>query len=153
MKRTLSELFMESRGATVEYEGLTVHGVVFKQVKKPGRFKVRFVKAVPVPVQALNINIEPGTLVIEDTESRKMILRLDTAPDVVEVRYRPSRKGSRISIYNAWIDESGRTDAWLVHAGMLVEERGNKMILRCSDGRGEPTFDDLIVEIEFLEDL
>ncbi len=38
-----------------------------------------------------------------------------------------------------------------MHAGMLVAETGNKMILRCSDGRGEPTFDDLIVEIEFLD--
>jgi hypothetical protein len=81
-----------------------------------------------------------------------MILRLDTAPDTIEVRYNPSRQGSRITIYNGWINESGGTDAWLMHAGMLVEETGNKMTLRCSDGRGEPTFDDLVVEIEFLED-
>jgi hypothetical protein len=123
----------------------------------PGRFVVRFIKAVSKPVQALRINIDKGNLIIRelaDTEpgSPKMILRLDTSPDVVEVHFRPHRKGGRLTFYNAWIDEYGQVDAWVMHAGMLVEEAGNKMTLRCSDGRGEPTFDDLIVEIEFLDD-
>jgi hypothetical protein len=100
----------------------------------------------------LGIDIDPGTLIIAGEKASKMILRLDTAPDIVEVVYVPSRKGSMISIFNEWINEDGGTDAWLMHAGMLVEETGNKMVLRCSDGRGEPTFDDLVVEIEFPED-
>jgi hypothetical protein len=151
MTKTLSQLFRESAGPTVEYKGLTVHGVVFRQVTKRGRFVVRFIKAIPTPVQALLIDIDPGKLVIENTESPKMILRLDTSPDVIEVCYRPSHRGSRITIYNGWINEEGGVDAWMVHAGMLVEEAGNKMMLRCSDGRGKPTFDDLVVEIEFLD--
>lgn len=151
MKKTLAELFEESAGRAVQYRGLTVHGAVFKHVSKPGQFTVRFIKAVPKPLQALRINIDRGRLVIEDTASPKMLLRLDTSPSVVEVRYRPSPGGSRITLYNAWLDEQESVEAWLMHAGMLVEERGNKMILRCSDGWGEPTFDDLIVEIEFLD--
>lgn len=151
MKKTLGELFWETRAPTVEYEGLTVHRVVFKEVKEPGRFIVRFIKAIPKLVQALRINIYPGQLIIEETESPKMVLRLDTSPDTVEVLYRPSPLGSRITIYNAWINEDGGIDAWLMNAGMLVEETGNKMILRCSHGRGEPTFADLIVEIEFVD--
>lgn len=152
MKKTLAQLFGEADGPTVEYEGRTVHGIVFRHVNAPGRFVVRFIKAVPLPLQALCIRIKPGKLLIEDTEAANMILRLDTSPDVVNVAYRPGRKAGRIGIYNAWINEDGGTDAWLVHAGMLVEETGNKMLLRCSDGRGEPTFDDLVVEIEFLDD-
>lgn len=151
MKKILAKLFSEAKGHTVEYEGRTVHGVVFRHVNTPGKFLVRFIKAVPLPVQALCIDIEPGKLLIEDTEAPNMLLRLDTSPSVVNVSYRPGTKGSRISFYNAWINEDGGIDSWLVHAGMLVEESGNKMVLRCSDGRGEPTFDDLIVEIEFLD--
>ncbi|MEW6533779.1 MAG: hypothetical protein AB1473_23315 [Thermodesulfobacteriota bacterium] len=152
MKKTLAELWNETAEATVQYEGQTVHGVVFKEVRKPGKFIVRFLRAVPSPVQALRINIRPGDLVIEDTISPKMILRLDTSPDLVEVHYRPSPRGSKITFYNSWIDENDAIDRWRRHFGMLVEETGNKMVLRCSDGRGEPTFDDLIVEIEFLDD-
>ena len=152
MKKTLAQLFGESKGPTVQYEGKTVHGVVFRHVDTPGRFAARFIRAVPLPVQALCIDIEPGKLIVEDSEAPNMILRLDTSPGVVNVFYRPSTKGSRMSIYNAWINEDGGIDSWLVNAGMLVEETGNKMLLRCSGGRGEPTFDDLIVEIEFLGD-
>ena len=152
MKKTLAELWGDTKGSIVEYQGLTVHAVVFKQVKTRGRFIVRFFKAVHTPLQALRIDIDPGKLLIEEIESAKMILRLDTSPDTVEVVYRPHRDGSRISIYNAWINEDDGVDAWLMNSGMLVEETGNKLTLRCSDGRGEPTFDDLVVEIEFLED-
>jgi hypothetical protein len=150
-KKTLAELFADAPGPVVQYEGLTVHGAAFRYVNKAGRFVVRFFHAVRKPVQALVINIRPGKLIVAGEESPKMILRLDTSPDVVEVRYRPSFNGSKITLYNAWINEEGGTDAWLMHAGMLVEEKGNKMVLRCSDGRGKPTFDDLIVEIEFLD--
>jgi hypothetical protein len=38
-KKILEELFQEARTPTVEYEGLTVHGVVFKEVKTAGCFK------------------------------------------------------------------------------------------------------------------
>jgi hypothetical protein len=152
MKEILEELFMASRGKPVLYEGRFVHAAVFRNVSKRGRFLVRFLKAAQEPIQALGLRIDQGTLSIEGEDSPKMILRLDTAPDVVEVEYRPPRKGTKVWIYNEWINEKGGTDAWLMHAGMLVEETGNKMTLRCSDGRGEPTFDDLVVEIEFLDD-
>ena len=152
MKKTLAELFGEADGPTVRYEGKTVRSAVFRYVNESGQFIVRFIRAVPLPLQALRLHIDPGKLLIEDTESAQMLLRLDTSPQVVNVRYLPERNGSRIGIYNAWINEDGGVDAWLVNAGMLVEETGNKLLLRCSDGRGEPTFDDLIVEIEFLDD-
>ncbi|MEW6112776.1 MAG: hypothetical protein AB1664_11660 [Thermodesulfobacteriota bacterium] len=152
MRKTLEELWRKTRRPTVQYAGQTVHRAVFKEVRKPGRFIVRFLKAVEKPVQGLSIDIDPGDLVIEDTTSPKMILRLDTCPDVVEAHYRPSSRGSKITFYNSWINEDDGIDSGLRHFGMLVEETGNKMTLRCSDGRGEPTFDDLIVEIEFPVD-
>ncbi len=152
MKELLQDLFDESDGKPVFYDGRLVHAIVYRMVTKPGRFIVRFRSAVRHPIQALNLDIEPGTFLIEGGVASKTILRLDTCPDVVEVRYRPFDWESRITIYNAWIDESGRVDAWVMHAGMLVEETENKMILHCSDGRGEPAFDDLVVEIDFLDD-
>ncbi|MEW6352656.1 MAG: hypothetical protein AB1646_26720 [Thermodesulfobacteriota bacterium] len=153
MKKTLADLFMEASGPTVQYKGLTVHSAVFRHVDKPGRFRVRFLKAVASPIQGLNIDIDRGHLLIAGAKSRKMILRLDTCPIEDEVLYRPAPSSTaRLTLYNSWVDENESVDAWLVHAGMLVEETGNKILLRCSDGLGEPTFDDLIVEIEFLDD-
>lgn len=152
MKRTLAELFMEATGPTVQYKGLTVHGVVLRHVRKPGRYLVRFIKAIPEPLQGLGIAIDEGKLTVEDTTAKRIALWYDYSPEMVTVHYCPSDNGGRLSIYNIWQDENGNVDAWLMHAGMLVEETGNKMILHCSDGLGEPTFDDLIVEIEFVDD-
>jgi hypothetical protein len=149
-RKTLDELFDESDGKPVAYGRHLVHAVIFREVTKPGRFIVRFIKAVKEPIQALSMDIDKGNLLIADVEASNMILRLDTSPAIVEVDYRPSRRGGKIAIYNSWINEEGGIDEWLVNAGMLVQESGNKMILRCSDGLGEPTFDDLVVEIEFL---
>jgi hypothetical protein len=150
MKNTLAELFMAAAGPTVEYEGRIVHAAIFRQVTQPGSYLVRFVKAVRKPLQVLGMAIDKGELRVEDTTAQKIALWYDSSPDVVEVHYRPYPGGDRLSIYNMWEDEEGTVHAWLVHAGMLVEEIGNKMILRCSDGWGKPTFNDLIVEIEFL---
>ncbi len=158
MKRVLGELFMEAKSPTIEYKGVTVHAAVFRCVSKPGRFIVRFIKAKPDPIQALRINIDKGgALTIKELADiergdPKIILRLDTCPDVAEIHYRPSRKGSRLTFYNAWINEQDQIDAWIMHAGMIVEETEKKILLGCSDGIGEPSFDDLIVEIEFLDD-
>lgn len=152
MKKILVELFNEAKGPTVEYEGLIVHSIVFKYVTKPGRYMVRFMKGVSKPPQGIGIAINKGELTVEDTTAKRIALWYDYCPEVVEVMYRPPRDGGRLSIYNIWENEGGGVEAWIMHAGMLVEESGNKMILRCSDGRGEPTFDDLIVEIEFLDD-
>jgi len=151
-KKILEELFRETHGKPVTYEGRLVHTIAYRHAPAPGRFIVRFIKAVADPIQALAIHIDPGTLLIADTESPKMILRRDTSPDVVEVRYRPSNEESRLLFFNEWINENGGVDAWLTHAGMLVEEAGNKMTLRCSHGWYEASFDDLVVEIEFLDD-
>ncbi len=152
MKKTLAELFMAAAGPTVEYEGRVVHAAVFRQVTQPGFYIVRFIKAVRKPLQVLGMAIDEGELTIEGTTAKKIALWYDFSPDVVKVHYRPSPGGDRLSIYNMWEDEQGTVHAWLVHAGMIVEEAGNKMILRCSDGLGDPTFDDLIVEIEFRDD-
>ena len=156
MKKTLAELFMKRRGKPIEYNGIKIHSAVFRHVSKPGRFMVRFIKAKPEPIQALRIDLDPGKLTISeladvDPGNPKIILRLDTCPDVAEVHYRPPRKGGRLTFYNAWINEQDQIDAWIMHAGMIVEETEKKILLG-SDGIGEPTFDDLIVEIEFLND-
>ena len=98
-KKILADLFWESDGKPVLYGNHLVHAAVFRHVTKPGRFMVRFIKAVETPIQALSIDIDKGKLFIAGVEASNMILRLDTSPEIVEVRYRPSRRGETESPY------------------------------------------------------
>jgi hypothetical protein len=101
MKKTLAELWRETTGHTVTYEGEMVHAVIFREVRTSGRFVVRFVHATPNPIQVLRIDIDPGELLIEGETASKMMLRLDTSPAIVDVHYRAYPQGSRIAIYSA----------------------------------------------------
>ena len=152
MNRTLDDLCWESGAPSAEFEGRTVHRIAVRHVTKPGCFLARMIRASEEPIQALSIHIESGKLIVPGIESSKILLCFDAPPEVVMVRYKPSRKGSDIIFYNSWIHEDGHTVHWINHAGMLVEEAGDKMTLHCSDGWYAPTFDNLVVEIEFLND-
>lgn len=57
-------------------------------------------------------------------------------------------KGVRsLRIWNAWRDND-LTQAWLGNAGMrVIPGEGGSLTLRCSDGEGEPDFDDLVAEV------
>ncbi len=152
MTEILEDIFHRTRKPTVQYKGLTVHAAYFKHVTRPGMFVLRFLHEILHPVQAFSIHLDDGKLVVEGQEAQRGIFRRDTCPELVIGYFEPPPWGTRISLFNEWIDENGNSDAWIGHAGMLVEEFGNKVFFHCSDGKGEPTFDDLIVEIEFIDD-
>lgn len=50
-------------------------------------------------------------------------------------------------ISNQWRRPDGVEDEWTNNAGMVVEESDRCVLLRCSDGIGAPTFDDLVAEV------
>jgi hypothetical protein len=53
-----------------------------------------------------------------------------------------------VRAWNVWRDDSSTIGAWVGNAGMLIEDLGDSRVrLCCSDGFGEPTFDDLVVDM------
>lgn len=79
-----------------------------------------------------------------------MLLWCDTAPDLVAVQVRQKPRARRsLKVWNVWRTGTDVTHAWLRNAAMQVEgEPTRRLTLRCSDGIGDPTFDDLIVKME-----
>jgi hypothetical protein len=57
------------------------------------------------------------------------------------------RRDKNLDIWNSWSYE-GVDSSWLGNAGMLVESSATGYLLRCSDGLGDPAFDDLVVRVE-----
>ena len=128
MKKSIDDLFKETRIRPVEYEGFAVHRIVTRKVYKPGRFVIKFLRATEYPIQGLRINIDSGSLTIDDQMYKQVLLRLDVVHEEVLVTYRPSRNGSDIDFYNGWMYEDEvhpRLVQQFRHAGRRTREQAD----------------------------
>ena len=147
--KTLNERLAESKGEPFEYEGVTVHGIYRCEVHPDDIVQVRFVRRTPTIRQGLQLKINRGRLLVNGQSSKSGVLWMDTAPGVVEIVCNPPRRGATLSVWNAW-ERDGIMHAWLGNAGMVFEQRDDAIILKCSDGVGNPDFQDLVVELRLV---
>jgi len=147
--KTLNERLAESKGAPFEYEGVTVHGIYRREVHPGDVLQVRFVRRKPTIREGLQLKIERGKLLVNGESLKSGVLWMDTAPEVVEIVCQPPRSGATLSLWNAW-ERDGIMHAWLGNAGMLVEQRDDTVVLKCSDGVGDPDFQDLVVQLRLV---
>lgn len=145
----LSDLFSAQQTNVVNWHGSTIHGL-FEFDELPAGLTLTFLAAKQSPAQGLQLRLQGGTLVANGKEGSDLVLWRDTAPSTVEIAIRPGgRAKSALKLWNVWRGGHGATQAWLGNAAMQIEgdPAAGRFCLRCSDGRGEPTFDDLVVEV------
>ena len=145
---SFSKRFAASKGEPIEYQGKTVSGIYRRMVHPDDLVQVHFVRSNPTVREGLSISIKKGMLVVNGQPIRDSIIWTDTAPAQFDILCKPPKSGAMLHIWNAW-DQNGILQSWLGNAGMLIEEVGESVILRCSDGLGEPDFEDLVVELGF----
>jgi hypothetical protein len=147
MTEYLSELFEAARAPVVEWEGAPLHGL-YQFDDSPEEMQIEFLKAESSPVQGLSLGIEGGVLSVNGIEAEDMVLWHDTAPITVSVRViaKPNEKPI-LKMWNVWRAGRDVTQAWLGNAGMRIEETGNQLLLRCSDGEGPIDFSNLEVRV------
>lgn len=145
----ISELFAEQQTNFIEWNGLRLFGLLQFDVM-PSRLQINFISSISVPVQGLQIRMRGGTVLVNGIESDGVVLWRDSAPGSVEVEVRPrSESKSSLKIWNVWRGCLDVTQAWLGNAAMQIEgdTKSGRILLRCSDGHGEPNFDDLVAEV------
>lgn len=145
-------MFEEKRSSIMGWNGITIYGLFeFKVI--PERFELRFLSAKEFPVQGIHLRVKGGTLAVNDCESSNIVVWQDTAPQRVDVQVRALRKGARLMLWNIWKESAGVTQAWLGNSALQVDVDSSRgfLKLRCSDGVGEPDFEDLIVEVGVLD--
>lgn len=147
----LAESFIKSRGEPVPLGDDLVHmATLLDAFDTPEEVLLRFIRGRKDPPQGLRLKVSGGSLEINGEATPDAILWADTAPSEVIALVRPSvlSQPATLLVWNAWRTPSGRTDAWVGDAGMLVEPSPNgTVVLRCSDGSSPPSFDDLVVEV------
>jgi hypothetical protein len=149
----LSELFEEARSSVVTWQGMTVYSMYeLPGLTDRSTVTVRRDTVKPGWPHGLHLKAKDAELVVNGQSLAEILLWSDTAPSEVVLEVAPKdRKPVTLRVWNVWRDDHGTTQAWIGNAGMLAETTGSGVILRCSDGSGEPTFDDFVATIEVAE--
>lgn len=150
MTPDLATAFAEQRSTAIDWNGVRVHSLVqFDEV--PSGMTLTFVSGKTDPVQGVELRMRGGTLLVNGHESADIVLWWDTAPPEVRVEVRTyGRQPPVLKLWNIWRGSRDVTQAWLGNAGIRIEgdPASGRFCIRCSDGLGEPSFDDLVVDIE-----
>lgn len=148
MERSLNALFAESGGEPVAVGGETVHIAYKRHLDANERFTVEFLRWTPDRLQGLNLRAQGGELEVNQVRSPVVSLWLDTAPPLIEVLC-VKQPSPHLMVSNQWRRPDGVDDEWTNNAGILVEEARDQVLLRCSDGFGQPDFTNLVVSLRF----
>lgn len=146
MTDDLSSLFAEQQTNQIEWNGPLYS--LYELPSDASELTIRFLSAKPQPPQGLRVKVRGGTFDVESTVADDLILWQDTAPSEVRIRIAWKSKESRsLRVWNAW-RVNDVTQAWLGNAGMRVTaSEGGLIEFRCSDGEGDPNFDDLVAQV------
>ncbi|HEX6087583.1 MAG TPA: hypothetical protein VF266_23830 [Thermoanaerobaculia bacterium] len=147
MNKNLSERLAEAGGAPVQLGERQVRALYELPCSEALSLGITFLESSAARPQALPMKIDGGTLEVNGASLKDVELWTDTAPPRFDVLVRAAKQRAVLKIWNQWRDERGTTQAWIGNAGIVVEERDREVILRCSDGVGAPTFDDLVVQL------
>ena len=141
----LNERFAEAEGGPVDTEAGQAHPMFERAVSAGQHLRVRFESTAGERPQGLVVKNAGGELEVDGDRAPEFALWREGAPEVVDV----SVVGDgELRVWNTWRHEDGLVDEWSGNAGMLIEDGGDTVRLRMSDGPGEPSFDDLVVSLE-----
>lgn len=143
---SLAEAFRTGNGRKTKWQGQTVHSMFQLDVKEGDIIEVSRLEASPARAQALKLAADKGNLRANGVVISPIAIWTHTSPEHVSVQV-VGRKVRTIDIWNGWSFD-GVDSSWLGNAALIVESSGDVHTLRCSDGVGEPTFNDLVVTVE-----
>lgn len=145
MTKALNERFAERNGEPIDLQGHTVHMSYKREIRAGDCIVVEFLSWTEKRIQGLNLRMRHGVLRANEVESSGISIWLDSAPPIIEVLCVQGE--GELMVSNQWRHEDGVEDEWTNNAGVVIEERDDSAVLRFSDGVGEPSFSDLIVEL------
>lgn len=146
MTNTLSRSFLAGNGRKIKWQGTTVHSLLQLQVKEGDMVTVTRISSSKTRAQAIKIAVDKGDLRANGVLVPTAAIWTHTSPEHAHLEV-VGRRARAIDVWNSWSSD-GVDSAWLGNAGMVVESQGQVHTLRCSDGLGEVTFDDLVVALE-----
>lgn len=141
----LARSFQGGSGRKGKWNKQVVYSVYEVPVQTGDTIIIDRVSASDARAQAINLALDKGNLRANGVLMGTAAVWTHTSPTTCQLEV-VGRKARSIDVWNGWSFE-GVESAWLGQSAMVVEENGTEYTFRCSDGLGEPTFDDLVFEL------
>ena len=150
---TFTDQFESTNGAPIQYDGRELHAKLVLAAANGDTIALRFLRSADRPVQGIGITCEHCEIRVAGTMAKSIGLWTDTAPKAVTLEVVKAKTGARVIFFNQWRDEKdGSTMYRLNNAAMeLVPQPDGSILARCSDGFGEPDFNDLVFQLTHRE--
>lgn len=149
----LADLFDANPPGPVLFKGQLVCRVLRLPIEEGALLKLRPRSYVKRPRQAISLSLHGARATVNDFEGTRFIFwadqfRADGRSAVVEMQ--EVAEDAYVNVWNSWESPRSRVDAWLMDAGMIVEQTSNHAFTaHCSDGVGDPDFGNLVFDVWF----
>ena len=140
------DMFMESRGKPIEYNGRTVQMVDKVSIGDAADVRIRFEHISAKWKQGIYLTTKGHFVVNGDRFDKSIVLWQDTAP--VTSEFRVNSSDGLLSVKNVWDMGDGVMQSWCGGGAMIVEGDAESRRYLCNDGEFDDDFDDLIFTLE-----
>jgi len=159
---SFEQAFNNSRGMSINYNGLELHSIdrISVTTKFSGTIKLISTNSEWLQAACLRVSDKPQSnkLKIGDNLNIQVGKKFALWEDYLEndiIRFEGTSKDGQLIVYNAWREEHSWgdeklnpfTNFWQNGAAMIVEINGNTRRYRCNDGHPDDNFDDIVFEI------
>lgn len=150
-ERYLEDLFREGRTAVIEWEGVKVYSALRVCPFLTGLTISLELGETADGLQGVSLSCQDAVISINGVEGKNFVLWEESAPDVVTVSLRKIKPAAELLLWNVW-DRYGHTDAWLLNAGMVIDELTDRSaVVACGEGEGPVRFTDLTIRLNWAD--
>lgn len=139
---SLADEFLASKGSTITRNGLDIFPTITIAVRNGSGLRLRRLGASSRRAQAMKLAVDRGALNVNGVSAPTVALWTHTAPATADLIVEGA--ASQVTFWNAWSID-GIDTSWVGNAGMTATEDDQGLTIRCSDGVGEVSFDDLVL--------
>ncbi|HRZ09122.1 MAG TPA: hypothetical protein P5319_04445 [Gemmatimonadales bacterium] len=110
---------------------------------------IRFVSFTAEYVQGLRVSAQHCQVSVERITGKELVFWTDTAPEQVRLTIIEAKGPAALTFINVWKDRQHKTMLYALTSSAMhvAHSEAGAMLLRCSDGSGQPNFEDLVVQV------